>query len=245
VRIRVLSDLHLEVHPFDPPPAEADVVVLAGDIHNGAAAIEWAARAFSGPVLYVPGNHEYYGGEYHAVQGELRAASNARVRLLDCDEWRHGGVRFLGCALWADLSLLDDAARPAVMDRLRRRIPDYRVIRTGERKFQPEDSVALCHRHREWLAARLAEPHPGPTVVITHFVPHRGSIAPQFADDIANPVFVVPLDELMGRAALWIHGHTHNAFDYLAGGTRILANPRGYPHEHSGFDPALVIEVPR
>ena len=69
LRIRVLSDLHLEAAPFDPPAAAADVVVLAGDIHNGAAGVEWAQRTFEAPVLYVAGNHEPYDGEFHATAG--------------------------------------------------------------------------------------------------------------------------------------------------------------------------------
>ena len=72
----------------------------------------------------------------------------------------------------------------------------------------------------------------------------RGSIAAQFSNDIANPAFVVPLDELMGPAALWIHGHTHNSFDYTVNGTRIVSNPRGYPGEVTGFRPGLVIDIP-
>ncbi len=249
MRIRILSDLHLEVHPFEPPPVgdgkAADVVVLAGDIDNGAAAVAWAEHRFDVPVIYVAGNHEYYDGELESVRASLRAASDAspNVRLLDCDEWRHQGVRFLGCTLWADYSLLDAAARPAAMDLLRRRIPDYRIIRMGARNFQPEDSAALCARHRAWLAARLAESFAGPTVVVTHFVPHRGSIAPRFLDDANNPVFVVPMDELMGSAELWIHGHTHDSFDYAVGGTRIVSNPRGYPRETTGFDAGLVVDI--
>jgi len=248
MRIRVLSDLHLEVRGFVAPPADADVVVLAGDIANGTAAIDWAGSTFAVPVLYVPGNHEYYDGHFQSVQSELmRAASRGagdRVRVLDCTDWQFRGVRFLGCTLWSDYSLLPESERPASMERMRRYIPDYRVIGFDDRRFQPEDSIALCMRHRAWLTARLGEPFDGPTVVVTHFVPQRASIAPQFANDIANPVFVVPMDELMGRAALWIHGHTHTAFDYRVGGTRIVCNPRGYPRENTGFDPALVIDVP-
>lgn len=29
------------------------------------------------------------------------------------------------------------------------------------------------------------------------------------------------------RAALWIHGHTHDGFDYHVNGTRVVCNPRG------------------
>ncbi len=247
MRIRILSDLHLELRPFAPPPAAADVVILAGDIDNGTAAIDWARRSFAEPVLFVPGNHEYYDGHFQTVHAEFATAagptSGGNVRLLDCSEWHYGGVRFLGCTLWADYSLLPAHERAASMDRMRRYIPDYRIIGFEERILQPEDSVALCTQHRAWLAARLGEPFPGATVVITHFVPHRGSIAPRFEGNFANPVFIVPLDDLMGRAALWVHGHTHGNFDYMVGGTRIVCNPRGYPDEATGFIPDLVVEV--
>ena len=62
MRIRILSDLHLEIWPLELPPAEADVVILAGDIANAAEGVEWAKRIFATPVLYVPGNHEPYDG---------------------------------------------------------------------------------------------------------------------------------------------------------------------------------------
>jgi predicted phosphodiesterase len=61
MRIRVLSDLHLEFREWNPPKADADVVVLAGDIHVGVKGIEWARRSFPAiPIVYVPGNHEFY-----------------------------------------------------------------------------------------------------------------------------------------------------------------------------------------
>ena len=116
-------------------------------------------------------------------------------------------------------------------------------IRMGERAFAPEDAIALCARHMEWLRARLAEAHDGPSVVITHFAPHPGSIAPQFANHPANPGFIVDLESLMGTADLWIHGHTHTAFDYEVRGTRVVSNPRGYEHETTGFSPDRVLTL--
>lgn len=63
MKIRVLSDLHLEFHDWTPPQSDADIIVLAGDIHVGVHGIEWARRSFPLlPVTYVPGNHEFYGG---------------------------------------------------------------------------------------------------------------------------------------------------------------------------------------
>src|SRR6266850_2298859 len=107
LRIRIYSDLHLEFAPFVPPANDAGVIVLAGDIGNGAAGIEWAREAFSGPVIYLAGNHEYYEGEFEAVQQAMgTAAREFAVMLLDCSEAVVDGVRFLGCTLWTDYSLV-------------------------------------------------------------------------------------------------------------------------------------------
>jgi len=244
LRIRVYSDLHLEFAPFVPPENDADVIVLAGDIDNGAAGIEWARGAFGKPVLYLAGNHEYYEGEFEAVQRAMGAAARKRsVELLDCSEVVVDGVRFLGCTLWSDYSLAPQGERSAVIEAARKLNPDYELIRSGSRAFAPEDAIALCVRHRAWLLAALAAPFAGKTVVVTHFAPHPRSIAPAFVGHPANPGFVLDLAEMMGSAALWIHGHTHTFFDYRVGGTRVICNPRGYPGEATGFRPDLIVEI--
>jgi len=244
MRIRFLSDLHLEVTPYAPPETGADLVVLAGDIHNGAAGIEWARESFRAPVLYVPGNHEYYEGEFGAVLDALEAAAaRTGVRLLDCAQHVAGDVRFLGCTLWTDYSLAPADRRQRVIDDSRTRNPDYALIRFGSRNFAPEDAIALCERHRRWLDARLDEAFAGTTVVITHFAPHPLSIAPAYAGHPANPAFIVDLEAMMGRAGLWIHGHTHTRFDYRVRGTRVVCNPRGYPGEPTDFRADWTIEL--
>ena len=245
MRIRVLSDLHLEAAPFDPPAAPADVVVLAGDIHNGAAGVEWAKARFAAPVLYVAGNHEPYDGEFHATQAALReAATGSRVQILDCSETVIGGVRFLGCTLWTDFALCGEAGRKLAHREVRRladRLPRRSAGRTG--RSRSPIRPALHAAHRAWLTSRLLRPFAGVTVVITHHVPHPGSIAPKFANHPLNPAFVSNLENLMGRAQLWIHGHTHRAFDYTVRGTRVVCNPRGYADEETGFRADLVVEV--
>jgi hypothetical protein len=56
-------------------------------------------------------------------------------------------------------------------------------------------------------------------------------------------------ERLMGveRVVLWIHGHTHDSFDYTVGGTRVLCNPRGYAkngvNENAAFEAGLVVQV--
>src|SRR5881396_493520 len=93
MKIALLSDLHLSLHPLPQPKTEADVVVLAGDLGRPAAAIEWAG-AFDVPTLFVAGNHEFYGSDLASV--------SAAVRALEREAWHWRGVRFLGCTLWSD-----------------------------------------------------------------------------------------------------------------------------------------------
>ena len=83
MRIHLLSDIHLDIeipgYAFQPSVLDADVTILAGDIHTGARGLEWARRVFPGPVLYVPGNHEFYGGHIDSTLGTMRAASCDRL----------------------------------------------------------------------------------------------------------------------------------------------------------------------
>ncbi|MCX7890872.1 MAG: metallophosphoesterase [Burkholderiales bacterium] len=244
MRIRVLSDLHLEDAPWEAPPAGADVVVLAGDVANGAAGVEWAKRSFTQPVVFVAGNHEPFGADFHETLAALHAAAaGSNVVVLDRGEAVIGGVRFLGATLWSDFALDGPAARERALAELPRVAPDFRIVRFRGRLFTTDDWIALHRADLAWLEARLAERCDGPTVVVTHFLPHPASIAPRFAGHRFNPGFATDLSRLMGRAALWIHGHTHAALDYVAGGTRVVCNARGYPHEQTGFRPDLVVEV--
>ena len=70
MKIRILSDLHLEFFEWTPPPVEADVVVLAGDIHVGVRGLEWAQARFPSTHIVYAGNHEFYGARLHEMLTE-------------------------------------------------------------------------------------------------------------------------------------------------------------------------------
>lgn len=118
-----------------------------------------------------------------------------------------------------------------------------------EHKFTPAVSQLLFDHSVAWLEEKFREPYDGPTVVITHFAPSRHSIHPRFSDSLLNACFVSDLEDriLRWQPQLWMHGHTHDSFDYRIGATRVIANPRGYARtgvaENESFDPGLVIEL--
>lgn len=243
-----MSDIHAEFAPFDPPEVESDVLVLAGDVGNGpkglALAKEWARGR---PVVYVAGNHEYYRQALPRLTDALReGAEGGPVHFLENRAVVLGGVRFLGCTLWTDFDLFGHRARSAAAAQAA--MNDFRIIRVDPsyRRFTPADARAIHLESIRWVVERLDEPHDGPTVIVTHHTPSLRSCAPQHRDDQVTAAYASDLEWLLdGRAALWIHGHTHYCCDYTMGGTRVLANQRGYPHEPpAGFDATLVVTVP-
>lgn len=254
MKILLLSDLHLSVQAMAPPLTDADVVVLAGDLGRPAAAMEWA-RQLEQPTLFVAGNHEFYGSDLVSTYAQLReGARDSQVRVLERDEWICEGVRFLGCTLWSDHRIhADEEARERGLAMAFGMVRDFDRIRLApdsDERFTPAIAQRLCDESVAWLDERFAEPHDGPTVVVTHFAPSLQSIHPRFADSPLNACFVSDLEARIRRwqPALWLHGHTHDSFDYRIGPTRVLANPRGYAPggvvENALFDPGFHIEIP-
>ena len=76
MRIQILSDLHVEFEGNLIPPLapDAELIVLAGDlapVHTrrvGDIAKRWAG---ADRILYVPGNHEFYGSDIEVARREL------------------------------------------------------------------------------------------------------------------------------------------------------------------------------
>lgn len=253
MRLHFLSDLHLEGTPFEPPEVEADVTILAGDIATGTLGVDWAKRlSWVGggrPVLYVAGNHEFYGHAFPALIDDLRAAcAGSAIQVLENDEVVLSGIRFLGCTLWSDFASDGPAQRPASMAMCGRIVNDYRQIRgrEGEQKLTPAETLERHELSRAWLTERLATRFEGPTVVITHHAPLVRRRPERQLMRLVAGAFASDLSALMGseRAELWIYGHTHQPADLDVGGTRLLSNPRGYVRESiEAFDPGAAVDV--
>ena len=79
-------------------------------------------------------------------------------------------------------------------------------------------------------------------------VPSQRSTAERYRALPVSAGFASHLDALVARATLWIHGHTHDSYDYALAGCRVVCNPRGYQKlqrrfENKAFDPALVVTI--
>lgn len=247
MKIQILSDLHLDhwgsylgvnwyTHEFLPAiQTDARVLVVAGDSFSlrvrdlrwTRARLEDLCNRFQ-DVVYVPGNHEFYGTSIdtglvglHEIAlyiPNLHVLDLGRAAMID-------GRRFLGHTMW--FSKNDDALK----------ISDFWCISDFE-PFVYEEHA----RFRNYLEHELTEND----IVVTHHAPSVKSIDSQYEGDPHNHYFCVPeMEELIYRRQplLWVHGHMHTPFDYVIGGTRVICNPQGYPGEGVRFNPKLIVEV--
>jgi predicted phosphodiesterase len=248
MRMHILSDLHLEFGNGPIPATEADVVILAGDIHLGRQGRRWAASHFPAkPVIYVLGNHEFY----HQSLPELteilkRETDGSPIHLLENRAVEIKGYTFLGCTLWTDFLLSHNQA--AAMRVAEEIMSDYHIIefRSEGRGLRAPDTARLHAASVAWLRGALAKCDRARTIVVTHHAPSARSEAPSAANSPLKPAFASNLDWLVEQSGvpLWIHGHTHYNVDYVMGSTRVLTNQRGYPEELcQGFNPSLIVEM--
>jgi predicted phosphodiesterase len=281
IRVLYMSDLHLEMerwrlavpgwpdfmarhravarHPARGPMLDGlgrvDLVVLAGDIHNGLRGVVYAeqvAEYLDAPVVMVAGNHEFYYHDVVTLLPGLRAASGktgGRVRFLENTHTSFDVagrlLHVLGCTLWTDYALHGTVA--ASMQAAGARMNDHRFIRLQGAAFQPRDALASHEASLFWLRQTMAALRAGPpsdVLVVSHHAPsgavlgaRTGMIAPAYGSKLLGR-----FEDL--RPDAWIHGHTHHRHDSLIGGVRLVSAPRGYVTDGDsgtlGFRPGIL-----
>jgi len=239
MKIHVLSDIHLEDGDYEAPDVDADVVVLAGDIGVGVQGVLWAKESFDLPVIYVAGNHEIHDSaftmdEHIAMMRQVAAGSN--VTVLDNDVAVIGGVRFLGTTLWTDCKHLLYCDQNILVD-----------SNSDDGCLDADKMNGMFDAACIFLEGEQAKPFDGKTVVVTHHAPSMQSILEGYADSPWSDCYATDIENMMTGADIWIHGHTHNNFDYVIDKTRVICNPRGYldcdGSENDAFDTMKIVTI--
>lgn len=251
MKIRLLSDLHTEfrlpykTHAMSEYRGE-DVLVLAGDIASGSTNTMDVIKHFLDcgfpEIIYVPGNHEYYGGNFDEFNAKMENACMEfeNVHFLNPGKVNIGNVQFVGATLWTNF-----AENPISQSAARRGINDFQQIRG----FDVNRCAKTYYEHFAFIKQAYEMRVSDHTVVITHFLPARECIAPRFrGPDLINDYFANDLGEYISTMsdATWLFGHTHDATDLVLGDTRVVANPHGYYNalnDGVGFDPFKTIVV--
>jgi predicted phosphodiesterase len=255
MKLLVLADLHLDEitdtellrsmgEEIAYAGQDAAAMIIAGDLTEAATgrwrdAIRWLGKHYpTSKTIFVPGNHDYYGGRIDTLDEELEricdveGASFAQCRRLDL-----GDTRILMTTLWTDMRLLEADGEAAVEASIWNAVmmPDYGhgAIMIGEydMPLTPRDTIAVHMRQKAWLLAELEQQWGGKTVVITHHAPSAevaGAMTP------LSPCFASNLDSVIDhyRPDAWIFGHTHRpAEQRMRGGTMLRNVSFGYEYE--------------
>lgn len=276
MKLHILSDLHFEFQKWprsiDVNAIDADVTILAGDIGVGLHGLQWALDHIERPVIYVMGNHEYFGQRpmVQTLAKAKRKCAGTHIHVLENESVVIGGVRFLGTTLWTDFALFGIEQQEAMMAHAQVTMTDYALIhatrkgrlvepgvsryRQGDR-ITPSTTLSLHEAARRFLETQLAlscnassnPNHWRNTVVVTHHAPSAQSLESRCAQSPDEATYTSHLESLIEQCALWVHGHVHVVSDYRVGASRVAANPRGYvdggPHAVAGYDPCRVIEI--
>src|SRR5271157_1486772 len=226
MRIQLLSDLHFEFYRDEGysfvaglDPKNIDLLVIAGDVtvadHLVSALSRLSQRYFDSKVVYVHGNHEFYGSNRRSVLGAMERAMsmNSNLVWLDNSSVTLGGITFRGSPLWFPPFTGDP--------RIKSLLSDFSVIEDFESWVYEENSKAVAFFERELQEG---------DVVITHHLPSQISVASQFVANPLNPFFVCDMTRMITerKPRYWLHGHTHTSVKAQLGDTTIICNPFGY-----------------
>src|SRR5271166_1986512 len=234
----IASDLHLEWRQGQekgyweafPSYPGVDTCLCAGDLTVFGQPDTVVFRHFNelckrfDKVIYVPGNHEYYGSDPASVErrlGDIETMLRPVLTVLRAGSaytWK--GQRFLGDTMWFP-------DRPEVHI-YRKMISD---------SFQIKGLFPWCftqsHLFLMWLRGEMREDD----IIITHHIPTDVDTLPQWKGGQTQAYFLnTDCERLLQNPNVrmpkaWIYGHTHDKHDYRVGRTHFICNPVGYPGE--------------
>ncbi len=224
----VMSDTHCEFHRDNGKSfvegldiGDADVLILAGDINIAKNnllfdTLNLFCSSFEDlKIIYIHGNHEFYGSNREFVLDNTREAvkHNSNLIWLDNDIVTIEGCRFIGAPLWFPYDYENVKYEHS--------IGDFSEIEKYSDWVYSENRKAVG-----FLEKNVME---GDTV-ISHHLPSAKSVARQFHKSQLNRFFLCDIEYVIAKLcpALWIHGHTHFSLDYRIWKTKIVCNPFGY-----------------
>jgi hypothetical protein len=223
-----------------------DVLVLAGDIASGSSNTIDVIKHFKAVgfprIVYVPGNHEYYGGDFDDFNDKMqdKCSRLPGVHYLNPGSVVIDGVLFIGATLWTNFG-----DNPLSEHMAKNNINDFKVIKN----FGVGRARRSYYDHVGYIETAYEHRGDHKVVVVTHFLPARECIAPRWqGPDLLNDYFANNLGEYIATMSntTWLFGHTHDATDIVLGDTRVVANPHGYynaMNDGVGFDAFKTITI--
>ncbi len=250
MNIQYVSDLHLEftknkefikANPIEPM---GEILLLAGDImlfsqldrHGNF--LDSLAENFE-TTYWIPGNHEYNGGDMASRSGSFKEKLRENVVLLNNSTITTAGYRLIFSTLWSEISAQNEF-------KVLHSLNDFNRIKVDGKPLTVSAFNAQHHQALDFLDKELKKEVSETTVVVTHHVPTFQHYPQQYKNDPLNEAFATELNDLITETQpdFWIYGHHHNnTTDFTIGKTKMLTNQLGYVAygEHARFQPQKTI----
>jgi Icc-related predicted phosphoesterase len=255
MRIQLVSDLHLEFSGVKiTNTSNVDALILGGDItiakKNNYQDFFASVSDQYKDIIYIAGNHEYYGGSWDNTIDVLRemVSPYPNIHFLEDQYVDIDQVRFVGSTLWTDMHKGDPATALVVEQSLN----DYRVIfnRGANRNLSANDTMQKHHDSMAFIKKTVEQDPDRTYVMVSHHCPTPASTHPDYAGARMNGGFASDLSSFIlehPQIKLWTCGHTHRAHWYYLGETLVACNPRGYDSvrqkENPRWTPNLIIDL--
>ena len=190
-------------------------------------------------VIFIVGNHEHYHGDFAKTVPHFKDVLSylPNLHILEKETFVLDDITFIGGTLWTDMNRRDNRT----LHDISRMMNDFRCVdnsaKTEDHRGWPGrfTTVDAANDHDAMMAfidQTIAANPAGKYVVVGHHAPSKLSTHPRYQDQfIMNGGYSSSLDDFIQdrpQIKLWTHGHTHEDFDYMIAGCRILCNPRGY-----------------
>jgi len=257
MKIAYASDLHIE---FDKRRLNAlvkavdkdtDVLVLAGDIHTlegiGEALLHLSATLMPMHIVYVAGNHEYYGAEVTSLNRELRLVFQEcpNLHFLEQASIVIDNVVFYGTTLWTGFDAYPEFDQVLSEDNAMHAVADFHHIYYQQGLLTSEACKQLYQQSRNWLLDALAthpQKYPDKTsIVVSHFPPLAQLSHQQIPLNSLSNYFQANCADIIAhhQPYAWIYGHNHWSDSQSYHQTRLLSCQLGYPKEQCNSEQML------
>jgi hypothetical protein len=190
-------------------------------------------------VIFIVGNHEHYHGDFAKTVPHFRDVLGylPNLHILEKETFVLDDITFIGGTLWTDMNRRDNRT----LHDISRMMNDFRCVDNTNKtedgrgwpgRFTTTDAANDHDAMVAFIDQTIAANPSGRYVVVGHHSPSRLSTHPKYQHQfIMNGGYSSELDDFIQdrpQIKLWTHGHTHEDFDYMIAGCRILCNPRGY-----------------
>ena len=190
-------------------------------------------------VIFIVGNHEHYHGDFAKTVPHFKDVLGylPNLHILEKETFVLDDITFIGGTLWTDMNKRDNRT----LHDISRMMNDFRCVDNTNKiedgrgwpgRFTTTDAANDHDAMVAFIDQTIAANPAGKYVVVGHHSPSRLSTHPKYQDQfIMNGGYSSELDDFIQdrpQIKLWTHGHTHEDFDYMIAGCRILCNPRGY-----------------